>query len=198
MLLPYYQDKLIEAGCDEAGRGCLAGPVFAAAVILPKNFSNKILNDSKKLSKKQRDELRVVIENEALDFAVMSVDNKKIDEINILNASILAMHLCLDKLKTKFELVIVDGNRFKPYKKLPHKTIVEGDAKYMNIAAASVLAKTYRDEFMLQAHQQYPLYHWLTNKGYGTAEHRKAIMQHGQCPLHRRSFVIKEMQPELF
>jgi ribonuclease HII len=198
MLLPYYQDKLIEAGCDEAGRGCLAGPVFAAAVILPKNFSNKTLNDSKKLSKKQRDELRVVIENEALDFAVMSVDNKKIDEINILNASILAMHLCLDKLKTKFELVIVDGNRFKPYKKLPHKTIVEGDAKYMNIAAASVLAKTYRDEFMLQAHQQYPLYHWLTNKGYGTAEHRKAIMQHGQCPLHRRSFVIKEMQPELF
>ena len=139
-----------------------------------------------------------MIENEALDFAVMSVDNKKIDEINILNASILAMHLCLDKLKTKFELVIVDGNRFKPYKKLPHKTIVEGDAKYMNIAAASVLAKTYRDEFMLQAHQQYPLYHWLTNKGYGTAEHRKAIMQHGQCPLHRRSFVIKEMQPELF
>ena len=198
MLLPSYQKKLIEAGCDEAGRGCLAGPVFAAAVILPKNFKNKTLNDSKKLSKKQRDELRIVIENEAIDFAVMCVDNRKIDQINILNASILAMHLCLDQLKTKFEMIIVDGNRFKPYKNLPHKTIVEGDAKYMNIAAASVLAKTYRDEFMLQAHQQYPEYNWLTNKGYGTAQHRKAMMQYGQCPLHRKSFIIKEMQPELF
>ncbi len=128
----------------------------------------------------------------------MCVDNRKIDQINILNASILAMHLCLDQLKTKFEMIIVDGNRFKPYKNLPHKTIVEGDAKYMNIAAASVLAKTYRDEFMLQAHQQYPEYNWLTNKGYGTAQHRKAMMQYGQCPLHRKSFIIKEMQPELF
>ena len=198
MLLPFYQKKLIEAGCDEAGRGCLAGPVFAAAVILRKNFKNKTLNDSKKLSKKQRDELRIVIENEAVDFAVMSLDNIKIDQINILNASILAMHLSLDQLKANFEMVIVDGNRFKPYKKLPHKTIIEGDAKYLSIAAASVLAKTYRDEFMQQAHEQYPHYNWLTNKGYGTAQHRKAIMEYGQCPLHRKSFVIKEMLPELF
>jgi len=198
MLLPFYQDKLIEAGCDEAGRGCLAGPVFAAAVILPKKFKNKTLNDSKQLTEKQRNELRVVIENEALGFAVMSVDNTKIDQINILNASILAMHLSLDSLKAKFEMIIVDGNRFKPYKKIPHKTIIEGDAKYMSIAAASVLAKTYRDEFMIQAHQQYPVYQWLTNKGYGTAQHRKAMMEHGQCPLHRKSFVIKEMLPQLF
>ena len=198
MLLPFYQDKLIEAGCDEAGRGCLAGPVFAAAVVLPKKFKNKTLNDSKQLTKKQRDELRIIIENEALGFAVMSVDNNKIDEINILNASILAMHLSLNLLNTKFEMVVVDGNRFKAYGKLPHKTIIEGDAKYMNIAAASVLAKTYRDEFMLQAHQQFPLYSWHTNKGYGTAEHRKAIMEHGQCALHRKSFVIKEMLPTLF
>ena len=198
MLLPFYQDKLIEAGCDEAGRGCLAGPVFAAAVILPKNFKNKTLNDSKKLSQKQREELRIVIENEAIDFAVMSIDNKKIDEINILNASILAMHLSLDQLKKKFGMVIVDGNRFKPYKAVPYKTIVEGDAKYMSIAAASVLAKTYRDEFMLQAHEQFPAYHWHSNKGYGTSVHRQAIMALGHSPLHRKSFVIKEMMPELF
>jgi ribonuclease HII len=198
MLLPFYQDKLIEAGCDEAGRGCLAGPVFAAAVILPKGFKNKTLNDSKKLSQKQRDELRVIIEKEAIDFAVMSVDNKRIDEINILNASILAMHLSLDRLRHKFEMIIVDGNRFKCYKAVPHKTIIEGDAKYMSIAAASVLAKTYRDEFMLKAHEEFPLYRWSSNKGYGTAEHRKAMMQYGQTPLHRKSFIIKEMLPELF
>ncbi len=198
MLLPFYQNKLIEAGCDEAGRGCLAGPVFAAAVILPKKFKNDTLNDSKQLSEKQRNELRIIIENEATGFAVMSVDNEKIDKINILNASILAMHLCLDELKKKFEMIIVDGNRFKPYKNIPHKTIIEGDAKYMNIAAASVLAKTYRDEYMARMHSQYPMYGWLSNKGYGTPAHRKAIMQHGQCPLHRKSFVIKEMQPQLF
>ena len=172
--------------------------MFAAAVILPKKFKNKTLNDSKKLTQKQREELRIVIENEAMDFAVMSVDNVKIDEINILNASILAMHLSLEKLKHNFEMIIVDGNRFKTYKSIPHKTIVEGDAKYMSIAAASVLAKTYRDEFMLKAHEQYPLYGWLSNKGYGTLAHRKAIMAHGHTPLHRKSFVIKEMQPELF
>jgi len=198
MLLPFYQDKLTEAGCDEAGRGCLAGPVFAAAVILPKNFKNKTLNDSKQLTEKQRNELRVVIENEALGFAVMSVDNTKIDQINILNASILAMHLSLDSLKAKFEMIIVDGNRFKPYQKIPHKTIIEGDAKYMSIAAASVLAKTYRDEFMQQAHEQFAAYNWRNNKGYGTLEHRKAIMELGYTPLHRKSFVIKEMQPQLF
>ena len=198
MLLPFYQDKLIEAGCDEAGRGCLAGPVFAAAVILPKKFKNKTLNDSKQLTQKQREELRVVIENEALDFAVMTVDNVKIDQVNILNASIQAMHLALDKLKHKFEMVIVDGNRFKPYKTVAYKTIIEGDAKYLSIAAASVLAKTYRDEFMVKCHEQYPMYHWINNKGYGTAQHRKAIMEFGQSPLHRKSFVIKEMLPELF
>ncbi len=198
MLLPFYQNTFIEAGCDEAGRGCLAGPVFAAAVILPKKFKNRTLNDSKKLTQKQREELRIIIENEAIDFAVMSVDNIKIDEINILNASILAMHLSLEKLKHNFGMIIVDGNRFKAYKGIQHKTIVEGDAKYMSIAAASVLAKTYRDEFMLKAHEQYPLYGWLSNKGYGTLAHRKAIMAHGHTPLHRRSFVIKEMQPELF
>ena len=198
MLLPFYQNQFIEAGCDEAGRGCLAGPVFAAAVILPKDFKNKTLNDSKQLSQKQREELRVVIENEAIDFAVMSVDNIRIDEINILNASILAMHLSLDVLKHKFEMIIVDGNRFKPYKGIQYKTIIEGDAKYMSIAAASVLAKTYRDEFMVQSHEQFSNYGWLTNKGYGTAVHRKAIMKYGHTPLHRKSFVIKEMQPGLF
>ena len=198
MLLPFYQNIFIEAGCDEAGRGCLAGPVFAAAVILPKKFRNKTLDDSKKLTQKQRDELRIVIENEAIDFAVMSIDNFKIDEINILNASILAMHLSLEKLKHNFEMIIVDGNRFKPYKGIQHKTIIDGDAKYMSIAAASVLAKTYRDEFMLKAHEEYPLYGWLSNKGYGTLAHRKAIMELGHTPLHRKSFVIKEMQPELF
>ena len=198
MLLPFYQEKLVEVGCDEAGRGCLAGPVFAAAVILPKKFKNKTLNDSKQLTQKQREELRIVIENEALDFAVMSVDNLKIDQINILNASILAMHLSLDRLKHTFEMVVVDGNRFKPYKAIAYKTIIEGDAKYMNIAAASVLAKTYRDEFMVKAHEEFPMYHWLTNKGYGTAKHRKAIMEYGRSPLHRKSFVIKEMLPELF
>ena len=198
MLKPFYQKVFIEAGCDEAGRGCLAGPVFAAAVILPKRFKNKTLNDSKQLTEKQREELRVIIENEALDFAVKSVDNVKIDEINILNASILAMHLCLDELKHSFEMIIVDGNRFKPYKQVNHVTIIEGDAKYLSIAAASVLAKTYRDEFMRKAHDQYPMYNWLSNKGYGTAVHRKAMMEFGQSTLHRKSFVIKEMQPELF
>ncbi|HWB62051.1 MAG TPA: ribonuclease HII, partial [Chitinophagales bacterium] len=175
MLLPFYQDKLMEAGCDEAGRGCLAGPVFAAAVILPHNFSNEKLNDSKKLNTKTRNELRRVIENEALDFAVMSIDNNKIDEINILNASLAAMHGALDKLQKKFAYIIVDGNRFKPYKNIPYTTIVEGDGKYMSIAAASVLAKTYRDEFMEQVHEDYPQYGWACNKGYGTKDHQLAI-----------------------
>lgn len=198
MLLPFYQSKLIEAGCDEAGRGCLAGPVFAAAVILPKNFRNETLNDSKKLSRKQRDELRLIIEAEAIDFAVVSIDNNEIDKINILNASILAMHRTLDRLKHKFEFIIVDGNRFKPYKKTPHQTIVKGDGKYLSIAAASVLAKTYRDEFMEKAHEQYPQYDWISNKGYGVEKHRKAIIQLGSSPLHRKSFVLKEMQGKLF
>lgn len=198
MLLPFYQNKLIEAGCDEAGRGCLAGPVFAAAVILPRNFRNETLNDSKKLSRKQRDELRLIIEKEAIDFAVVSIDNNEIDKINILNASILVMHRALDRLKQKFEFIIVDGNRFKPYKKVPHQTIVKGDGKYLSIAAASVLAKTYRDEFMEKAHEQYPQYDWISNKGYGVEKHRKALIQLGQSPLHRKSFVLKETQKDLF
>jgi ribonuclease HII len=198
VLLPFYQSKFIEAGCDEAGRGCLAGPVYAAAVILPKDFKNKTLNDSKQLTRKQREELRTVIEKEAIDFAVASVDNVKIDEINILNASFLAMHLALDSLKKKFTYIIVDGNRFKPYKEVRYKTIVEGDAKYMSIAAASVLAKTYRDEFMEQQHQVFPQYDWLNNKGYAVQKHRKAILELGQTPLHRRSFILKETQLEIF
>jgi ribonuclease HII len=198
MLLPFYQNKLIEAGCDEAGRGCLAGPVFAAAVILPKDFKNEVLNDSKKLSRKQREELRLLIEKEAIDFAVSSLDNIKIDEINILNASILAMHEALAQLTKKFQFIIVDGNRFKPYKKVPHQTIVKGDGKYLSIAAASVLAKTYRDEWMEQAHKKYPQYDWLNNKGYGVEKHRKSIIELGHSPLHRKSFVLKEMQMQLF
>jgi ribonuclease HII len=198
MLLPFYQTEFIEAGCDEAGRGCLAGPVFAGAVILPKKFKNKTLNDSKKLSRKQRDELRIIIERDALAFAVMSVDHIKIDEINILNASLLAMHLALQKLTHPFGFILVDGNRFKPYQNIPHQTIVEGDGKYMSIAAASILAKTYRDEWMEDAHNKYPIYDWYNNKGYATPHHRKTIIKHGQCPLHRKSFVLKEMQMELF
>jgi ribonuclease HII len=198
MLKAFYQKEFIEAGCDEAGRGCLAGPVYAAAVILPKKFKNKILNDSKQLTKTQRNDLRIIIENEATAFAVVSLDNNKIDEVNILNASISAMHLALDKLTTRPEYVIVDGNRFKPYNNIPHATIVEGDAKYMSIAAASVLAKTYRDEYMEQLHDTYPHYGWITNKGYATKEHRKAILEHGQCSLHRKSFVLKEFQTSLW
>jgi len=198
VLLPYYQDKLTEAGCDEAGRGCLAGPVYAAAVILPKDFKNELLNDSKQLNRKQRDELRIVVEKEAIAYAVASVDNLKIDEINILNASFMAMHLALDSLKKKFEFILVDGNRFKPYKKVPHLTIVEGDGKYLSIAAASILAKTYRDEYMESAHHQYPQYGWLQNKGYATAQHRKVMLEMGQTPLHRKSFVLKETQMKMW
>lgn len=198
MLLPYYQPQWTEAGCDEAGRGCLAGPVFAAAVILPRTFKNEWLNDSKKLNEKKRNELRTIIENEATDFAVASLDNLVIDDINILNASIQSMHLALNRLKEKFAFIIVDGNRFKPYQNIPHQTIVEGDGKYMSIAAASILAKTYRDAWMEEAHEQYPQYGWRQNKGYATAAHRQAILQHGQCPLHRKSFVLKETQLKIF
>ncbi len=198
MLLPYYQPQWTEAGCDEAGRGCLAGPVFAAAVILPRTFKNEWLNDSKKLNEKKRNELRTIIENEATDFAVASLDNLVIDDINILNASIQSMHHALNRLKEKFAFIIVDGNRFKPYQNIPHQTIVEGDGKYMSIAAASILAKTYRDAWMEEAHEQYPQYGWRQNKGYATAAHRQAILQHGQCPLHRKSFVLKETQLKIF
>lgn len=198
MLNPYFQSKSPEAGCDEAGRGCLAGPVFAAAVILPADYHHAVLTDSKKLSEKNRNALKIDIEANAIDFAVTGIDNLKIDEINILQASILAMHQSLDKLKKKFGFIIIDGNYFRPYKKIPHQTIVKGDSLYFSIAAASILAKTYRDEFIMKAHEQYPMYDWIHNKGYATASHRAAIMKHGQCPLHRRSFILKEMQLDLF
>ncbi|NUM51939.1 MAG: ribonuclease HII [Flavobacteriales bacterium] len=183
-----YNRNLHEAGCDEAGRGCLAGPVFAAAVILPNHFICESLNDSKKISEKERDTLRLYIEKYALAWAVAKVDNNEIDKINILNASIKAMHLALAKLKVKPEYIIVDGNRFKPYKNIPHICIVKGDGKYMNIAAASILAKTHRDEFMLKQHKKFPQYGWNQNKGYPTQMHREAIFQFGQTPLHRKSF----------
>lgn len=198
MLKPYYQEKFLEAGCDEAGRGCFAGPVFAAAVILPLGFDNPLLNDSKQLSKEVRDDLRIVIEKEALAYAVASVDNEEIDRINILKASFKAMHLALDQLKKKPSLLLIDGNRFTNYKKIPHHCIVQGDGIYMSIAAASILAKTYRDQYMLQLHDEYPHYGWNTNKGYGTPVHRKALELHGMCKYHRKSWRMFSEQMELF
>ena len=188
MLEPYYHSGVIEAGCDEAGRGCLAGPVYAAAVIMPPDFRNDMLNDSKQLTEKKRYQLREIIEREALAWAVGIVDNHEIDEINILRASILAMHRALDQLKVRPEEVIVDGNRFYKYRELPHTTIVKGDGKYMSIAAASILAKTYRDDFMLSIHKEYPMYHWDKNKGYPAKVHREAIRQYGTTPYHRMSY----------
>lgn len=190
MLESYYHPKKIEAGLDEAGRGCYAGPVFAAAVILPKDFTHHFLNDSKKLSEKQRDLLRPIIEKESIAFAVGMVDNKEIDQINILQASFKAMHLSIEKLLKKPALLLIDGNRFKPYEKIPHYCIVKGDGKYASIAAASVLAKTYRDEYMLALHKKFPHYCWNKNKGYGTADHRDAIASFGLCKYHRKSFNI--------
>lgn len=188
MLKSYFDKSLIEAGCDEAGRGCLAGPVCAAAVILPTNFKNKLLNDSKKLSDKQRKLLRPIIEQEAIAWAVAMVDVEEIDKINILNASFLAMHKAIAQLKTKPQSLLIDGNRFKTYENIPHHCIIQGDGKYMSIAAASVLAKTYRDDYMDELHEQFPLYDWKTNKAYGTAKHRDAIKQHGITQHHRKSF----------
>ena len=190
MLLPYYREGIIEAGCDEAGRGCLAGPVYAAAVILPPDYHNDLLNDSKQLSEKKRDQLRSIIERDAVSWAVGIVDNQEIDQINILNASILAMHRALDQLGVRPQEIIVDGNRFKPYRDIPHTTIVKGDGKYMSIAAASILAKTHRDECMLALHQQYPQYHWDSNKGYPAPVHRQAIRLHGTTPYHRLTFQL--------
>jgi ribonuclease HII len=178
----------LEVGTDEAGRGCLSGPVVAAAVILPKDFEHPLLNDSKKLSEKQRQLLRPIIEEKALAFGVGIVGEKKIDEINILQASILAMHTSIGKMKIVPEFIIVDGNKFKPYKKIPFETIVKGDGKYLSIAAASVLAKTYRDDFMEKLHAEFPYYNWKKNKGYPTKEHRKAILEHGDCKYHRKTF----------
>lgn len=199
MLLPYYQAKLTEAGCDEAGRGCYAGPVFAAAVILPKDFHHPLLNDSKQVKEKQRDILRKIIEQEAISWAVASVSNQEIDEINILKASYKAMHLAISQLSTIPELLLIDGNRFIRYAGIPHECIVKGDGKYSSIAAASILAKTYRDEWMMKLHEQYPQYAWNQNKGYGTATHRKAIEQFGLCAHHRKSFNIvpKQLRMEL-
>lgn len=190
MLLPFYHNKFIEAGVDEVGRGCYAGPVYAAAVILPKSFYHPLLNDSKELTKEERNLLRPIIEKECYSFAVASVSNLEIDRINILQASFKAMHLALDKLKSKPELLLVDGNRFKPYKNLPHQCIIKGDGIYASIAAASVLAKTYRDEYMESLHEKYQMYFWNKNKGYGTREHRSAIEVHGLCRYHRKSFNI--------
>jgi ribonuclease HII len=186
-----------EAGCDEAGRGCLSGPVFAAAVILPDSFEHSVLNDSKQLTEKQRKELRKIIENEAIAWSVASVDNKEIDRINILNASILAMHKALSGLKVQPEFIIVDGNRFKQYGNIAHKTIIKGDEKYKSIAAASILAKTHRDEFMEKIAKIHPQYGWEQNKGYPTKKHRFAIARYGTTPFHRLSYKLLDTQTEI-
>lgn len=198
MLLAQYHDTLIEAGCDEAGRGCLAGPVFAAAVIFPKDYYNPILNDSKKLSEKKRMELRPIIENEALAFAVASVSPAEIDKINIHKASYKAMHLALDILTIKAEHLIIDGNKFIPYLDIPYECIVKGDGKYLSIAAASILAKTYRDDYMIQLAQEYPNYDWLSNKGYPTVKHRNAVLKYGPTPHHRKTFRVTDPQLKIF
>lgn len=188
MLKPFYNADFVEAGCDEAGRGCLAGSVFAAAVILPKDYSNEELNDSKKLTEKSRYALREIVRRDALAWAVGIVTADEIDKINILNASILAMHRALDQLKLRPEYIIVDGNRFKKYGEIPHTTIVKGDGKYLSIAAASVLAKTFRDDYMNELAEQYPQYDWKNNKGYPTKKHRLAIKECGITPFHRKSY----------
>ncbi len=188
MLLNHYYEGKIEAGCDEAGRGCLAGSVYAAAVILPLDYHNELLNDSKQLTEKRRYELREIIQIDAVAWAVGIVTAEEIDHINILNASILAMHRALDQLKVRPEAVIVDGNRFKPYQKLPYTTIVKGDGKYLSIAAASILAKTYRDDYMNTLAEEYPQYDWISNKGYPTKKHREAIKKFGITPYHRKSY----------
>lgn len=188
MLLPYYNENLVEAGCDEAGRGCLAGSVYAAAVILPKDYHNDLLNDSKQLTAKKRYMLREQIERDAIAWAVGVVSPQEIDEMNILRASITAMHRAVDQLKVRPEALIIDGNRFYKYHDLPHTTIVKGDGKYLSIAAASILAKTYRDDYMVELHKEYPHYGWDRNAGYPTKEHREGIRLHGTTPYHRMSF----------
>lgn len=198
MLKPYMQSDLAEAGCDEAGRGCLAGPVVAAAVILPPRFSNELLNDSKQLSERQRNNLRHIIEQEATAWAVAFVTPEEIDKINILQASILAMHNAISRLSPKPDFLLIDGNRFNPYPGIPHKCIVKGDATYMSIAAASILAKTHRDEYMSAIAKEYPQYGWERNKGYPTRDHRAAIAAHGTTPHHRLSFRLLDPQLSLF
>ena len=194
MLKAFFDKNLLEAGCDEAGRGCLAGPVFAAAVIFNKKYRNKWLNDSKKISDKMRYELRPEIEASAISWAIGIVDQNEIDEINILNASFLAMHRAIDKLKPRPELLLIDGNRFKPYKKILHQCIIKGDAKFLNIAAASILAKTYRDDFMKEEAKKHINYDWQNNMGYPTKKHRAAIKKYGVTPLHRLSFKLLPSQ----
>lgn len=196
-LLPFFLEDVIEAGCDEAGRGCLAGPVFAAAVILPPDFECEELNDSKKLTKKIRYKLRPIIEEKALAWAVGVVSAEEIDQINILNASFLAMHRAVEKLGMEPEHLIIDGNRFKKYKEVPHDCVVKGDGKYLSIAAASVLAKTYRDDYMNEIDKQYPAYRWSKNKGYPTKDHRKAIEEFGPTEHHRKSFTLLDKQVKL-
>jgi ribonuclease HII len=197
MLLSCYDERLVEAGCDEAGCGCLAGPVYAAAVILPKDFHHPLLNDSKQLSEKDRYELRPILEQEAICFAVASLDNKKIDRLNIYNARFKAMHIAIKQLAVLPELLLIDGNRFKKYKKVSHKCIIGGDAIYASIAAASVLAKTYRDDYMMILHKKFPKYKWNTNKGYATREHQEALDQHGACRYHRQTFRLDYTPAEL-
>jgi ribonuclease HII len=198
MLLSCFSPTLTEAGCDEAGRGCLAGPVVAAAVILPKDFKHKKLNDSKQLNREEREALRIEIEREAIAWGVAEVDNEEIDVINILNASFKAMHRAIDKLTNKPELLLIDGNRFNRYAEINHECIIKGDSIYLSIAAASILAKTYRDEYMQRLAKQYPGYGWETNVGYPTIEHRKGIRELGITPFHRKSFTLLPAQMELF
>ena len=197
MLLKQYQNKLIECGTDEAGRGCLAGPVTAAAVILPSSFENDVLNDSKKLTEKRRENLRPIIESQAVTFAFCHVFEDEIDKINILNASITAMQRSIKQLQPQPEFIIVDGNKFKSYGKTPYETIIKGDGKYLSIAAASVLAKTYRDDYMTKIHEEFPMYNWKKNKGYPTKEHREAIRKYGPCKYHRKSFRLLPEQLSL-
>ncbi|MEJ7769839.1 MAG: ribonuclease HII [Chitinophagaceae bacterium] len=198
MLKSFHQRSLIEAGCDEAGRGCFAGPVFAAAVILPKRFRHPLLNDSKLMKECERDELKPIIEKEALSFAVAMVDVEEIDSINILRASLKAMHIAIQQLSMSPSFLLIDGNYFTPYKEVPHRCFIKGDGRYAAIAAASILAKTNRDAYMRQLHLEYPHYSWLSNKGYGTVEHRKSIELHGICKHHRKSFNIQCAQQPLF
>lgn len=198
MLTRCLHEKLIEAGCDEAGRGCLAGPVFAAAVILPEGFEHPLLNDSKQMTEHNRNLLREVIERDAVAWAVAEVSAERIDQINILNASIEAMNIAVSKLAVKPEHLLIDGNRFKTTSDIPYTCIVKGDATYADIAAASVLAKTHRDEYMLRAAEQYPMYGWAKNKGYPTLDHRRAVIEYGLCPLHRRTFHTETDQLSLF
>lgn len=196
-LKAFYKAGIVEAGCDEAGRGCLAGPVYAAAVILPADYFHPFLNDSKQLNELKRDQLREEIEKESLSFAVASVSPEEIDEINILNASYLAMHRALDQLKEVPAHIIIDGNRFNPYRDIPGTCVIKGDGKYFSIAAASILAKTYRDEFMRGIHDEYPHYNWKNNKGYPTREHREGIKKYGACRWHRKTFQLLDNQLEI-